>query len=302
MKKKHVEEKLQEERLDPNKRMDKMLSMGNFWQLCMEKTRCKTDELYLPLSEYTERTWNIKKTYDDFHSFLKDVLFVVALRHWIEGVISDSSIGEKGVSEIRKLLEHDLIPLSLPNGNPTTLHDIRRIGHQGIIEDIRCIQAWTQREKEKLVNYYVRFSCDLAKYTFDYVLPGFDPDRRFAETRQIPYEVFYSFIQFLSERDALLSQLLYFGAPSMEAALSLEANAIDEKKCSIRFEEKEMSFSKHLIQNLFQHAKKNVNSKGLVFSNLRGKVVERAHLNQSFARACERMPEGIKVTPGSLLR
>ena len=307
MKEKHVETRLQEDQLDPHKRigsLEKEPSFISFWQVCMEKSsKVKDLKQIVPLfSEYTEQTWNIRKIFNEFHAFLKDIPLVIALRHWVEGVINDPSVGEKGVAEIKKLLEYDLIPLNSSKGLPVTLYDIRMAGHQDIIENIRSIRAWTQAEKDMLVNCYIRFSCDLARYTFDYVLAGFDPDRKYAESRLIPYEIFYSFIQYLSKRDALLAKLLYFGAPSMEEVLSLKIKAIDEKSCSIEFNEKSEKFPKHLIQDLLVHVQENPNVKGLVFANGKGEQVERAHLNQSFARACERMPEGIKITPGSLLR
>jgi hypothetical protein len=307
MKNRHIEATLQGDQLDPSKRarfFDQDPVFKSFWEICLEKSGKTKDlkKVSSVLSEYTETTWNIRKTFDEFHVFLKDVPLVIALRHWVEGVVTDSLIGKRGISEIKKLLEHDLIPLSLPNGSLVTLRDVAYRGHQSIIEDIRCVQVWTQTEKENLVFYYIRFSRDLAKYTFDYVSPGYDPDRKITETRQIPYEVFYFFIQFLSERDALLSKLLYFGAPSMEGVLSLKSSAIDQHKCSISFEEKEVWFPKHIIQSLLLYAKENENPRGLVFSNLRGEEVERAHLNQSFARASERMPQKRKITPGSLLR
>ena len=303
--KKHIEEKFQLDQLDPKKRrgIDEEPAFKSFWKVCLEKSPKKEQRQMAPfLSQYAERTWEAAKQFDEFHSFLKNVPLVVALRHWVEGVIQNPSVGEQGISEIKKLLEYDLIPLSSSKGEPLTLEDVRSFGHQDIIENIRCVEGWTHSEKERLVNYYVRFSCDLARYTFDYVLPGFDPDRKIAESKSIPYEVFCTFIQFLSDRDALLSKLLYFGAPSIDEVLSLKVKAIDKKKRSIQFDEKEISFPKHLIQDLFLHAKENVSSKGLVFSNLRGEAVERAHLNQSFARASEKMPKDVKITPASLLR
>ncbi len=307
MKERHVETRLQEDQLDPHKRvgsLEKESSFISFWQVCMEKSSEVKDlkQIVPLLSEYTERTWDVRKVFNEFHAFLKDISFVIALRHWVEGVIRDPSVGEKGVAEIKKLLECDLIPLKSSKGLLITLYDVRVTGHQDIIENIRSIRAWTQAEKDVLVNRYIRFSCDLARYTFDYVLAGFDPDRKHAESRLIPYDIFYSFIQYLSKRDGLLAKLLYFGAPSMEEVLSLKTKAIDEKKCCIAFNEQSEKFPKHLIQDLLLHIQENPNSKELVFANGKGEQVERAHLNQSFARACERMPEGVKITPGSLLR
>lgn len=305
MKKKHVEEQFQLDQLNPAKRktVDEDPAFKKFWDICLEKSPKKERNQITPFfSQYSEWTWKTAKFLDESHTFLKDVPLIVVLRHWVEGAIQHPATEERGALEIKKLLEHDLIPLSTPKGALLTLDDVRALGHQDIIENIRCIESWTHAEKERLVNYYVRFSCDLARYTFNYVLPGFDPDRRFAEAKSVPYDVFYTFIQFLSSRDALISQLLYFGAPSMDEALSLKTKAIDGKKHNVQFAEEIVRLPKHLVQDLLLHAKQNTNPKGLVFSNLRGEEVERAHLNQSFARASERMPSDVKITPASLLR
>jgi len=306
MKEKHVEGRFKEEQLNPDKRIvstDRRSLFSTFWQSCMEKSsKAKDkDKFTQMLSQYTEKTWEFQNAFNDFHDFLKNIPFVVVIGHWVEGVIVDKQIGENYLKGMKRLLDHDLIPLTSVKGTPLTLSDLRLAGHQETIENIRCVQLWTQAEKDDLVQCYVRFSCDLARYTFDYVPAGYDLDRKLTASRQIPYEVFYSFIQYLSKRDALLSKLLYFGAPSIDEVLSLQVKAIDKKTAHIKFSEP-CQFPKHLILELLAHAKESPNSKGLVFANLRGEQVERAHLNQSFARASERMPENVKITPASLVR
>ncbi len=307
MKEKHVEAKLQEDRLDPHIRevpLERDPVFMSFWQTCIEKSSKSKDldKLSPLLSKYTEWTWNMQNTFKEFHAFLKDIPLVVVIRHWVEGVISDKQMGEKYLKGMERLLTQDLIPLKSKTGTAILLSDVRAKGHQETIENIRCVQSWTQAEKEELVQCYVKFSCDLAKYTFDYVPAGYDPDRRVASSRLISYEVFCSFIQYLSKRDALLASVLYFGAPSMEEVLSLKIKAIDKERSCIQFNEKTELFPKRLVQDLLSYAQEHSNPTELLFANLRGEQVDRAHLNQSFARASERMPQGVKITPGSLLR
>jgi hypothetical protein len=208
---------------------------------------------------------------------------------------------DKYVKGMEALIEKKLIPLVDADGNNVTLEKLRQEGHQEIIENIRCVSDWTPFEKEEILQCYIQFSHSLARYTFEYVPAGFDPDRRRAQTRIVKYEYFFDFVQQLSERDALIAKVLYFGATSIDETIALKKSALDEKSFTIQFDEKKVVFPKHLIKDLALHVKDKTANQ-LLFTNVRGAEVERAHLNQSFARACERIPRGIKITPGSLLR
>ncbi len=307
MKETHVELQFKEELLKPLNRLcgnRKDEPFTSFWKICVEKSgKGKSlDDYSNMLSEYAEKTWSFHNAFKEFHEFLKSIPLIVALRHWIEGAMQDHLTAEKSLLCMQRLLVCDLIVLNHPSGTAITLFDMRARGHQDIVNNIRCVQTWTQSEKEEIVQCYIRFSCDLAKYTFNYLPEGYDPDRKLTNSRLISYEVFYSFIQHLSKRDALLSKVLYFGAPTLDEVLLLQIQFIDKERCSIQFKEKTEVFPKHLIQDLVSYAQDNTNPKGFVFANLRGEPVERAHLNQSFARASKKLPQDVKITPGSLLR
>lgn len=309
MKKKQMEDALQSDQSDPQKarRVENGLAFKSFWKVCLEKSLGARDvERLTPLLVlYTTKTREAKERFEEFQSFLKDVPLSLALQDWIEGVLNNHSLGEKAAINFARLLQFDVLSLKSEKGKLLTLGDLHLGGvktHLKVVENIRCVPQWTQVEKDSLVSLYVRFSCDLASLTFDYVLPICDPDKRWAESKLVSYDVFYSFIPFLSERDALISKVLYFGAPSIDEVLSLGVRAIDAEKKSICFESSSVCFPRHMILDLMEHIQSNPNAKGLVFFNVRGEQVERAHLNQSFARASERMPKGVKITPGNLLK
>ncbi|HSX03356.1 MAG TPA: hypothetical protein VLG76_01360 [Rhabdochlamydiaceae bacterium] len=274
-----------------------------FWTGCKKQIPKESLRSLEPLlHKYTDETWKIRRSFNEFHSsFLTTIPLVVVLAHWIQGIVSDPMWRDKYVKGMEALIAKKLIPLMDSDGKNATLEKLRQEGHQQIIENIRCVQDWTPFEKEELVQCYVQFSHHLARYTFEYVPAGFDPDRRRAQQRIVKYEYFFDFVQQLSERDALIAKVLYFGATSIDETIALKKEAIDEKNFAIQFDEKKVVFPKHLIQDLSVHVKDKSSSQ-LVFTNVRGAEVERAHLNQSFARACERIPRGIKITPGSLLR
>ncbi len=275
----------------------------SFWESCKKqipKERLRSIEELL--DKYTEETRKIRKSFQEFHSiFLTDMPVAVALAHWTQTILNDPMWRDKYVKGMETLIEKKLIPLVDAEGENMTLEKLREQGHQQIIENIRCVREWTPFEKEELVQCYVQFSHSLARFTFDYVPAGFDPDRRRAQQRIVKYEYFFDFVQQLSDRDALIAKVLYFGAPSIDQTIVLKKVALDEKNFAVQFEERKVVFPKHLIYDLALHVKEKSRDQ-LMFTNVRGAEVERAHLNQSFARACERIPRGIKITPGSLLR
>ncbi|MBP7074566.1 MAG: hypothetical protein KBA81_04185 [Rhabdochlamydiaceae bacterium] len=276
---------------------------ATFWAKCKKLAPiAETKTWDLKLDELTQESWTIRSEFNRFNSFLKDVPIAAGLGHWIKGVITDKFWRAKYVPEMTSLIEKKLIPLLNAQGKDLTLNEFRAMGHEQIIENIRCVKEWTLFEKEARVQCYLQFSHSLANFTLNFIAPGFDPDRRRTSNRTIKYESFVDFILRLSPRDALIAELLYFGAPTIDEVLSLKKNAILIETSAIRFADKEIVFPKHLIQDLISYLEGKIHGKGLVFTNVRGAEVERAHLNQSFARACEKMISGPKITPGSLLK
>jgi len=76
----------------------------------------------------------------------------------------------------------------------------------------RCLKGVRTSEKEDLVESYL----SLSNSTLGYIYPAYDPDRQKAINKSIRYEWFIEFVQKFSERDALITKLIYFGGPSME--------------------------------------------------------------------------------------
>lgn len=203
---------------------------------------------------------------------------------------------------IQRLWTAGLLPLA-NNGKRRVLGDLQSADHLLVIENIRCIKEWSIAEKEDLIGCYLQFTYDLAKFTFGMIPVAFDPDRLRTERRVVRYELFMNFVQLLSERDALIAKLLYFGAPNIESAISLKIVALDIEKLEIKFGEQAIRFPKHLINDISGYIQpRKDNPMGLVFVNVRGEEVERVHLNQSFARKSSNIPGGFKITPAALLK
>lgn len=279
------------------------LAFEQFWDQCrgqIAKDDQQKQSLNTQLKSYTSMASHMKEEFAKFRDALREIPIAVAVGFWMKGLITDSFWHEKYFFKMMRLQERKIIPYVDSAGQPVMLDFLMHHGHQDILELIRCELSWPLLEREEMVECYVRFSHSLSRDTYGIVPHGFDPDRDRVANKAIRYELFLEFVQQLPERDALIAKLLYFGAPSMEAVLSLKRDALRER--SIQFDAMEVKFPWHLLLGLQAYLKDKPASQKLVFANVRGAEVERAHLNQSFVRACEKIPQDEKITPGSLLR
>lgn len=306
MKESHLEELIRLDQINLELKQDhkESLRVKELWQHCKQKAgRISEEILETLLKDFSKETWEMQAKVKQFTSFIKEIPFVVAFGYWLKGISAmDGYWLEKYLKGSANLLGKELIPIVNSQGGLLTLDEFRQIGHQRILEEIRCVSEWTLLEKEEAVQCYVQFSHSLSRYTCNFISAGSDPDRNLARCKKIKYETFLDFVQKLPERDALIAKLLYFGAPSMESVLSLKKTAIIPEGSRISFPEGEIVLPKHLIKDLIAHSQNKKDKQDLVFTNVRGARVERAHLNQSFSRACEKLSANIKITPGMLLR
>ncbi|NNM43056.1 MAG: site-specific integrase [Chlamydiae bacterium] len=282
------------------------LLFKDLWSLCRDQaSKSNNSESFLKplLSQFSKETYEMQTKIKTFSTFLKDVPLMIALGYWIKGILNmDEFWRKKYFQGIKNLLEMKVIHFVNYEGNNLTLEEFRKIGHQEIIENIRCAKEWSFFQKEEAVQSYLQFSHSLARDTLNFVPSGYDPDRNRTCNRFIQYEDFLEFVQHLSVRDALIAKLIYFGAPSIEEILSLKINAINSKKYLISFKKNEVVFPKHLIGDLVSYLQEKSDQRELMFTNVRGSEVERAHLNHAFSRASEKISSRKKITPGSLLK
>jgi integrase len=201
-----------------------------------------------------------------------------------------------------QLIERKILSIQDQKGQLLCLDYFQEQGeqeHKRIIEDIKCILDWPNLIKEELVQHYIEFSQHLHQNTFGIIPIAQDPDRLHASQKVVNYDDFTRFVQFLSERDALIAKLLYFGGPTVEEVLFLKYGQLDFDNCSVNFSKQSVSYPKHLILELSNFAgKKKKNA--LVFLNYKGKQVVRTHLNHSFGRASKEI--NLMITPRELTK
>lgn len=273
-----------------------------FWEGCKNQLTVDEDEKNVldgQLAEFRDESVRLHSAIEQFREVVKRITVVVAVGDWVRGLCLNSAWGEKHFPNVVRMQQQGLIPYKGMDGKPLTLEYFVRNGHQDVLENIRCVNLWSVTEKEGVVQTYIMFTRELSLKTYGLIPSGFDPDRDRVRNRSVKYELFLDFVQQLPTRDGLIAKLLYFGAPSIEGVLSLKRSAIDKNASAVNFSEGHIVYAKHIINDLLSFVE---GKDELIFTNFKGAEMDRAHLNQSFTRACERLPAGTKITPAGLLK
>ncbi|MBS0656424.1 MAG: hypothetical protein JSR46_11655 [Verrucomicrobia bacterium] len=237
-----------------------------------------------------------------FQDFFHKVSIVSAIKDWLRTKLADPNYEPRYCEHMYSLMQKKLIPIEDKHGKPLTLEYFIEHGHQAILESIRSVQGWTMLEKEEKVQCYMDFTRSLSRQTQNHVPYSTDPDRERVRHKAVSYETFMDFVPHLSERDALIAKLLYFGDVAMEDILSLQRTSLDKKSFLLHLDGTTKQLPRHLFLELLSYINAQPNSQKLAFTNVRGAHVDRTHLNQSFARACEKSVKKVKITPGTLLK
>ncbi len=249
------------------------------------------------LSQYSSLINETQKFHSKLASNLKDIPLVVGVQHWLNS--SPSQLSRK---QILELIEKKILPLKNEKGQLCSLGELQEQGekyHNKILEEIRCAQDWPIARKEELVKCYIEFCDHLYQSTLGILPKAQDPDQFYASHKAVNYDQFTKFVQFLSERDALIAKLLYFGGPTVEEVLFLRYGQLDFDNRTINFSKQSIRHPKHLMAELANFSGKK-KQKELVFINYKGNQIARTHLNQSFGRASKSIHS--KITPRDLLK
>lgn len=253
-------------------------------------------------AEFRLKTEELDKHATQFHEFSKKVAVTSAIRAWMEETLAEAHWKERYAKSFAALYKKNLIPLFDDKGDLVTLEYFEKEGHQDILEAIRSVDDWSLLEREEILRVYVQFSESLARKTRGLIPAGFDPDRERVQQKAVSYETFIDLIPHLSERDALIAKLLYFCDVAMEEILTLKKSALNKSNHSLQLDSGIVQMPRHLFMELVGFIQSSGGSQKLVFTNVRGEQVDRTHLNQSLARACEKSIKKEKITPGALLK
>jgi hypothetical protein len=275
-----------------------------FWEKYSSQVLNDSEEignLEKKFSQYSALIEENQNIYSLLKALLKDIPIGIALRYWLNTI--SCQLKQKKIShQIVQLIERKILPIQNKNGHVLSLDYFHEQGegeHRKIVEEIKCVPDWSMTVKEELVKSYIEFSHHLNQNTFGIIPKAYDPDRFYASHKVINYDDFTKFVELLSERDALIAKLLYFGGPTVEEVLLLKYGQLNLKDYAISFSKQTIKYPKHLmleLSNFVGKKKKN----DLIFLNYRGNQVVRTHLNHTFGRASKEINR--TITPRDLVK
>jgi integrase len=280
-----------------------MNTKNTFWQEYLK--RSNDNDLSVSLKECEKIMMDGKRELEEAIAIfrqkkLSQVPLVAEIANWLESLDLPKEYISRYTESLLKLIDLKLLLLINKQGQLRTLNDISPNDHQSIIEDIRCSSKLSVPEKEKAVEAYILFSQHLSRATCGLIMQGEDPDFQRTIKKVVWYKDFIKFVQLLSERDALIAKLLYFGAPTMDEVLNLRVDQIDSRKGLVKFKKFSVRYPKHVMLEL-KSLSAQKKKEDLVFTNLHGQQVERTHLNNCFNRAARKLDGNIRMTPKMLL-
>lgn len=261
----------------------------------------KSKDFEKKFSQYSALIEENQNIYALLKTLLKDIPIGIALRYWLN-TLSNQSKQKKASDQVAQLIERKILPIQNKNGQLLALNYFQERGeeeHKKIIEEIRCIPDLPIAIKEELVQCYIEFTHHLNHNTFGIIPIAYDSDRFYASHKIVNYDDFMKFVQLLSERDALIAKLLYFGGPTVEDVVFLKYGQLDFSNCIINFSKQSIKYPKHLMSELSNFSGKK-KKKDLIFLNYKGNQIERTHINQSFGRAAKQINS--KITPRDLIK
>lgn len=165
---------------------------------------------------------------------------------------------------MKELISAGFIGIKDTRGNAWTLKHMISIGHDSILEALRCNEIFPIEKTEELVKFYIDFVNWLSEKTLGYVPRAFDPDFEKTKNRKLPYNSFLIITQKLDPRERLIAQLLYFGRTrTIEEILSLKIEDISPSSGHIMISQKPIPYPKHVLKDLQTYIGNR--KKGLIF-------------------------------------
>lgn len=261
----------------------------------------KPAEINSEADELEIHSREIQNKFLDFKTKIAEASFAAAIHSWLRGQMTNSENEEEGsLPEFEFLIDHKIIPLCEEKSKKVwTLGHQKQIGHQYIVECIRSLPDLSILQREKYVSLYLQFARYLSNLTFGFIPFEEDPDKQKTKGRSISLEQFIDFSSHLSERDALIASLIYFGEITISEVIDLKVSNIDFKKNSISYQHDSVEYPKHIIHALEIYVK-GKNKNDLVFTNRTGEAVDRTWIYRSFKNASSKSIPSLEIKPANL--
>lgn len=247
-------------------------AVPGFKKFCLELYPKKDKALlHTDIDSFSTATNTIAAHFEKFFQKISDLPLLSVIVFWSENLTKDKSHAAKNANLMQQLITHGFIGIKDTRGQPWTLKHMVSIGHDSIIDAIRCNEVWTIEKTEEYVQFYIDFVNWLSEKTFSYVPQAIDPDLKKTKQRKIPHSEFIAICRQLKERERVIAELLYFGGERMlEEIIALKIE--DIKDDYINMKNGPVQYPRHVFKKLISYL--NGRKKGYVFIDKKGNKID----------------------------
>ena len=245
---------------------------SDFMQYCLDiyprKDKALLDK---DIDNFSHSAATLAGQIETFCKNIADVPLLSVIVFWVRNIAKDKFHAMRNAETMHQLLKYGFIGLKDTHGQAWTLKHMISLGHESIIEAIRCNECWTQEKTEEHVQFYIGFVNWLSEATSGYVPRVVDPDIQKTMQRKIPYNDFLTICKHLKDRERVIAELLYYGGERMlEEILSIKIENI--KDSFIDFQNGSVQYPKHVFKSLLSYLKER--KKGYVFIDRKGGKID----------------------------
>lgn len=227
-------------------------AVPGFKKFCLELYPKKEKALlHTDIDSFSTATNTIAAHFEKFFQKVSDLPLLSVIVFWSENLTKDKSHAAKNAHSMQQLITHGYIGIKDTRGQPWTLKHMVSIGHDSIIEAIRCNEVWTIEKTEEYVQFYIDFVNWLSEKTFSYVPQATDPDLKKTKQRKISRDEFIAICKELGDRERVIAQLMYYGGTrTLEEILSIKIGDINTLLGHIAISDFVVHYPKHVLSNL----------------------------------------------------
>lgn len=248
--------------------------VSDFMQYCLD-VYPKKDKTLLDkdITHFSKSATALSNQIDAFRKNIADIPLLSVIVLWVRNLVKDTFHAVRNAETMHQLIKQGFIGLKDTRGNVWTLKDMVSMGHESIIEAIRCNECWSQEKTEEYIQFYIGFVNWLSDATSGYVPKAIDPDIQKTIQRKIPYSEFLTIAKHLKDRERVMAELLYYGGERMhEEVLSVKIENI--KDGFIEYQNGPVQYPKHVFKFLLSYLKGR--KKGYVFVDRKGGKIDQS--------------------------
>lgn len=248
--------------------------VSDFMQYCLDIYPRKDKSLLdKEITNFSKSATTLSNQIDTFRKNIAEVPLLSVIVLWVRNLANDTFHALRNAETMHQLMKQGFIGLKDTRGNVWTLKDMVSMGHESIIEAIRCNECWSQEKTEEYIQFYIGFVNWLSEATSGYVPKAVDPDIQKTIQRKIPHSEFLTIAKHLKDRERVMAELLYYGGDRLlDEVQNLKIQDIRENQ--VFFRNGSVQYPKHVFKNLLSFIGNR--KKGYLFVGRNGEKIDQS--------------------------